>query len=171
MGWRFGQISAQWLRKGVLMKRWERVVAIVGWVGLALGAALGAGVPAQAENEIRQLLQSQQDAWNKGDLEAFMAGYWNSEQLTFYSGGNIQNGWQATIDRYRRRYQSEGRTMGRLTFSEIRIEPLSADSAFARGRWQLEMPDGARPGGLFTLILRKLPQGWRIVHDHTSSQQ
>lgn len=155
------------------MHRWRKIAACAGWVGLLLGAAAGVAGPApqQAEAEILQLLQVQQKAWNEGDLEGFMADYWNSEQLTFFSGGSIQNGWQATLDRYRRRYQSEGRSMGHLAFSEIRIEALSADSAFARGRWQLEMPDGGRPGGLFTLVLRKLPQGWRIIHDHTSSQQ
>ena len=142
-----------------------------GLVLALLWVAFGAALPADAEAEVLNLLRGQEAAWNSSDLESFMTGYWNSEQLTFYSGGSIQNGWQATIERYRRRYQSEGRSMGRLTFSGLRIELLSPDSAFVGGRWQLEMPDASRPGGLFTLIVKKLPQGWRIVHDHTSSQQ
>jgi ketosteroid isomerase-like protein len=59
--------------------------------------------------------------------------------------------------------------MGRLAFSGLEVVVLGPDAALARGRWQLLMSDGKRPGGLFTLILRKLPEGWRIIHDHTSS--
>ena len=148
--------------------------AVIGTTGLVLAllwVAFGAAGPADAEAEILSLLRGQETAWNNSDLESFMTGYWNSKQLTFYSGGSIQNGWQATIERYRRRYQSAGQSMGRLTFSGLRIELLSSESAFVGGRWQLEMPDATRPGGLFTLIVKKLPQGWKIVHDHTSSQQ
>ena len=98
-----------------------------------------------------------------------MAGYWNSPNLSFYSGGTKTRSWQETIDRYRKRYQSAGAEMGQLDFSEIEIEVLGADSAFVRGKWRLRMKD-SNPGGLFTLIFRKLPAGWRIVHDHTSSE-
>ncbi len=153
------------------MRKTERAIWVSGLMLALLGAAFGEAGPADAQAEILSLLQRQEEAWNEGDLESFMVGYWNSEQLTFYSGGQIQNGWQATIERYRRRYQDEGRSMGHLAFSGLRIELLSADSAFVRGRWQLEMPDASQLGGLFTLIVKKLPQGWRIVHDHTSSRQ
>jgi beta-aspartyl-peptidase (threonine type) len=118
--------------------------------------------------EIRSILVKQVEAWNQKNLEGFMEGYWKSEALTFYSGGIKTNSWQTTIDRYRNRYQSDGREMGHLEFSDIQIEPLGNNSAFVRGHWQLKMKDG-EPGGLFTLIFRKLPTGWKIVHDHTSS--
>jgi beta-aspartyl-peptidase (threonine type) len=72
-------------------------------------------------------------------------------------------------DRYRKRYQAEGRAMGSLEFSGVEVIVLAPDAALARGRWRLTMPDGQKPGGLFTLLLRKLPEGWRIVHDHTSA--
>ena len=73
-------------------------------------------------------------------------------------------------DRYRKRYKADGKEMGRVAFTEVEIEPLGPDSAFVRGRWGLTMPDGKKPGGLFTLVFRKLPgAGWKIVHDHTSS--
>ena len=122
----------------------------------------------KAAKEIRAILDQQVEAWNRKDLEAFMSGYWNSEALTFYSGGVKTHSWQATIERYRSRYQSEGREMGHLEFSELQIETLGNNAAFVRGHWQLKMKDG-EPGGLFTLIFRKFPNGWKIVHDHTSA--
>jgi ketosteroid isomerase-like protein len=73
-------------------------------------------------------------------------------------------------ERYRRRYQAEGKAMGQLEFSELEIEPLGQDSILARGGWRLTMPDGTKPGGLFTLIFRRFPEGWKIVHDHTSAE-
>ncbi len=121
-----------------------------------------------AEEAIRAVLASQVEAWNKGDLEMFMQGYWSSPELTFFSAGNRTQGWQATLDRYRKRYQAEGQEMGRLTFSELQVEVFGPDAAFVRGRWQLERSKD-RPGGLFTLLFRRFPEGWRIVHDHTSS--
>jgi ketosteroid isomerase-like protein len=120
---------------------------------------------------VQQVLQQQQDAWNRHDLEGFMAGYWNSPQLTFFSGAKETAGWQSTIERYRKTYQSEGREMGKLEFSDLRIEALGRDAAFVRGAWHLTMPDGKTPHGLFTLIFRKFPDGWKIVHDHTSAAE
>jgi beta-aspartyl-peptidase (threonine type) len=124
--------------------------------------------PAQDPKEaIAKVLADQMMAWNKGDLEGFMAGYWKSPDLTFTSGSDTLRGWQATLERYKKRYQSEGQEMGKLQFGELDIEVLGPDSAFVLGRWQLERTKD-KPGGRFTLIFRKLPEGWRIVHDHTS---
>lgn len=124
-----------------------------------------------APSEVRQVLQRQQDAWNRHDLEGFMAGYWNSAELTFFSGAKMTSGWQSTIERYRNSYQSEGREMGKLEFSDLNIEALAPDAAFVRGAWKLTMPDGKTPHGLFTLVFRKFPDGWKIVHDHTSAAE
>jgi ketosteroid isomerase-like protein len=124
-----------------------------------------------AKSAVEQIIRMQRDAWNRHDLEGFMAGYWNSPQLTFFSGASERKGWQDTIDRYRASYESPGHEMGKLEFSDLRIEMLGADAAFARGAWQLTMPDGKTPHGLFTLIFRKFPDGWKIVHDHTSVAQ
>src|SRR5206468_1363183 len=115
----------------------------------------------------RKLLADQVQAWNKGDLEGFMAGYWKSDDLTFFGGPDKIRGWQKTLDRYRKRYQSEGKAMGELTFSELEVEVLGPDRAWARGRWQVVVGKETLRG-LFTLILKKFPEGWRIVHDHTS---
>jgi beta-aspartyl-peptidase (threonine type) len=123
---------------------------------------------AAAKKAVQQVLDAQAAAWNKGDLEEFMKGYWKSPDLMFFSGKDKTRGWQATIDRYRKRYQAEGRKMGKLTFSEVEIEVLSPASAWVRGRWQV-VRDKETLTGLFTLIFKKTPEGWRIVHDHTSA--
>jgi len=128
----------------------------------------GAGTERTVEGA-RAVLDAQVVAWNRGDLEGFMAGYWNSPDLVFQSGATVTRGWPATIARYRKRYQSEGREMGRLRFDEIDVQPLGPDAALARGRWHLVMKDGSEPNGLFTLILRRFSDGWKIVHDHTSA--
>jgi len=120
---------------------------------------------------VEHVLRTQQDAWNRHDLDAFMAGYWNSPELTFFSGASERHGWQETMDRYRATYQSPGHEMGKLEFSAPRIVMLGADAAFVRGEWHLTMPDGKTPHGLFTLIFRKMPEGWKIVHDHTSAAE
>jgi ketosteroid isomerase-like protein len=118
---------------------------------------------------VESALRAQQDAWNRHDLDAFMAGYFNSPQLTFFSGAKEMHGWQAAFDRYKAKYASPGQEMGKLEFSDLRIEMLGYDAAFVRGEWHLTMPDGKTPHGLFTLIFRKFPEGWKIVHDHTSA--
>jgi uncharacterized protein (TIGR02246 family) len=121
-----------------------------------------------AETAIRQVLDAQVAAWNRGDLVAFMDGYWRSPELTFFSGGTTTKGWQATLDRYRQRYQSEGKEMGKLSFRDLDVQVLGPDGAVVRGRFEL-VTSKDKPTGLFTLVFRKLPEGWRIVHDHTSS--
>jgi ketosteroid isomerase-like protein len=122
----------------------------------------------KSAREIRAVLDRQVEAWNRRDLEAFMAGYWNSPSLSFYSGGTKTAGWKGALDRYRLTYQSEGREMGQLDFSDIQIEMLGPASAFVRGHWHLKM-QSSEPGGLFTLIFRRFPEGWKIIHDHTGS--
>ena len=116
------------------------------------------------------MLQQQQAAWNHHDLEAFMSGYWNSAELTFF-GTHKTSGWQATLERYRKTYQGEGHEMGKLEFSDLKIEALAPDAGFVRGRWKLTMSDGKTPHGLFTLVFRRFPEGWKIVHDHTSVEE
>ncbi len=120
---------------------------------------------------VEQVLHTQQDAWNRHDLKGFMAGYWKSPDLTFFSGAHETPGWQGALERYRKTYQSEGKEMGKLEFSDLRVEPIGNDAAFVRGAWRLTMSDGKMPHGLFTLIFRRFPEGWRIIHDHTSAEQ
>lgn len=135
----------------------------------AIGAQEKKADEPKAVREIRAVLDKQVEAWNQRNLEEFMVGYWKSPNLSFFSGGTKTSSWQDTIERYRKTYQGEGREMGRLDFSEIQIELLGKDAAFVRGKWHLKM-SASDPGGLFTLIFRKMPEGWRIIHDHTSTQ-
>jgi len=120
---------------------------------------------------VNAVLRQQVEAWNRHDLEGFMSGYWDSPDLIFFSGAQKTAGWQATLDRYRTKYQSQGQQMGRLAFSDLNIQPLAPDAAYVLGEFHLTMPDGTTPHGRFTLIFRKFPDGWKIVHDHTSAAQ
>ncbi len=119
--------------------------------------------------QIRAVLDAQVVAWNQGKLEEFMEGYWRSPELTFFSGGRKLSGWDATIERYRKNYQAEGKEMGKLDFYDLDIKLLGNDAAVVRGRFRLKLSDGKEPGGLYTLIFRRFKDGWKIVHDHTSS--
>ena len=126
---------------------------------------------ADSESAIKHVLTAQQDAWNRHDLNAFMSGYWNSPELTFFSGAKETRGWQATLERYRATYSSPSHEMGKLDFSDLRIEMLGPEAAFVLGAWHLTMPDGKNPQGRFTLIFRKFGDGWKIIHDHTSAAE
>jgi ketosteroid isomerase-like protein len=125
----------------------------------------GGGDPRPA---IERVLDVQAVAWNRGDLDAFMDGYWRSPDLIFTSGGIVQRGWQTTLDRYRASYGTSPETMGRLTFSDLEVHPLGPGAAWALGRWGLEHRDGGTVGGVFSLVFREIDGKWVIVHDHTS---
>ncbi|KPK91778.1 hypothetical protein AMJ80_07075 [bacterium SM23_31] len=132
---------------------------------------VGCGTQQIDENGIRNavtgVLTAQQKAWNEGNVEEFMAGYRRSEDLTFASEDTVSRGWEAVLKRYKTKYTPE--TMGQLNFSDLKITPLSPDAAYVIGTWALKRePDN--PGGKFTLIFRKFEEGWKIVHDHTSSR-
>ena len=135
---------------------------------LALLLAACATTAVAPEAGIDRVLQQQVAAWNRGDLEGYMAGYWNSPELTFFGGTAVTRGFQTTLARYRQRYQGEGKEMGTLSFAEVRIEVLGPRAALASGQWQLQMSAGKQLRGLFSVIFRHLPEGWRIVHDHSS---
>ena len=135
-----------------------------------LMAALVCAEPDQTPNsvaEIQSVLTAQQDAWNRGDIDAFMNGYARSATTVFVSQDEVSRGWETVRDRYRVKY-SDRTKMGTLSFSEIEVTMLSPESAVVLGRWRLKRTDD-EPHGRFTLILEHLPEGWRIVHDHTSA--
>ncbi len=120
-----------------------------------------------AKAGVRKVLDDQVAAWNKGNLAGFMAGYWKSPELTFYAGKDVTRGWAALFDRYRKKYQGEGKQMGQLSFSDLEIEMLAPSQALVRGRWRVMLPKET-VNGLFTLVMRRTRGGWRITHDHTS---
>ncbi len=120
-----------------------------------------------ADEEILRVLELQRDAWNRADIEGFMSTYLDSDGLTFQSGNSRTHGWSNVLARYKRNYSPE--TMGRLDFSDLAVQVLSDDAAYVLGRFHLDI-GGEKREGLFTLILKRTDDGWRIVHDHTSSE-
>ncbi len=116
---------------------------------------------------IEVVLKSQESAWNKGDLDGFMAGYWDSPDLEFISDKTTK-GFQPTKDRYFKRYKADGKEMGTLKFSDIAVWHTSQTEATVTGRWKLTMAKESPAGG-FTLTLRKFDDGWKIVKDVTTS--
>lgn len=126
------------------------------------------GQPTPAEAGVRAVIEAQQAAWNRGDVEAFMSGYEASDSTTFV-GATITRGYRQVLDNYHRRYPTKER-MGHLMFSGIEVMPLGAEYASVIGKWHLDRPQeaGGEAGGIFTLLFRKTPSGWKIILDHTS---
>lgn len=138
------------LQKKRWLTRFDLIVLIL--LGSAIILAVAKDYQAaesrrRAEPDVRAVLDAQAAAWNRGDLDGFMAGYWHSDELTFCSGGDVTKGWQGTYDRYRKRYQADGREMGRLEFSDVSVEVVTHDLALVRGRWKLTLANDA-PHGL-----------------------
>ena len=117
-------------------------------------------------NLIRKAMQAQQESWNKGDIEGFMAYYWNNDSLRFIGSKGITYGWQNTLNNYKKGYPDK-EAMGELVFEINRIEALSATSAFVIGKWTLHKKD-KDVGGYYTLLWKKINGHWVIVTDHTS---
>ena len=126
-----------------------------------------AGSPTTAA--ILALLSDQQAAWNRGDVDAFMKGYWRSPDLTFAGSSGVTRGWEPVRERYRRNYP-DAAAMGHLDFSNIEVRMLGSSSALVLGHWHLKRSND-EPGGVFTLVFQRFPEGWRIVHDHTSADE
>ncbi len=144
-----------------------RVVAITSCILMAMNVSAAAEQIPNAVAQIRSILRAQQDAWNRGDIDGFMNGYARSASTVFISEDSVRRGWETVRARYRQKYSDRAK-MGALSFSDIEINLLSSDAAVVLGRWRLERAKD-RPHGRFTLIFRRLPEGWRIVHDHTSA--
>jgi len=122
---------------------------------------------AAEKTAILQVMTTQQAAWNRGDLEGYMQGYWKSDSLRFASGGTVKYGWETTLQGYKRGYPDRA-AIGRLTFSDMDVTFMAPDAAIVFGRWALERKNDA-PHGLYTLLFRKRDKGWCIVADHTSA--
>ena len=120
-----------------------------------------------SEQQIHALLADQQAAWNAGDIDGFMQGYWKSPQLRFASGDTITYGWEETLARYKARYADRS-VMGALKFDVFETKVHTQNDAMLFGRWTLLRPEKGDIGGLFTLALRRIDGEWRIVSDHTS---
>jgi uncharacterized protein (TIGR02246 family) len=143
------------------------------WAGLALlflFAALKSPIANPAEIDrtaVIAVLEDQKAAWNRGDVPVFMNGYWRSPDVTFAGKTGFTRGWDTVLARYQRSYPDQA-SMGHLEFSELDVRPLGPDTALVLGKWHINRPAGD-VGGIFTLVLQKFPEGWRIIHDHTTS--
>jgi beta-aspartyl-peptidase (threonine type) len=129
--------------------------------------------PASDEKAIRRVLDDQVAAWNKGDLDGFMKGYWRDEKLTFISGDKVTQGWEATRERYQKKYftpdaQGKLAERGDLSFEELQVESFGPNVALVRGRYVLKL-DSGKATGRFTLVFRKFADGWKVTSDHTSA--
>jgi ketosteroid isomerase-like protein len=119
---------------------------------------------------VKAVLDAQMTAWNKGDIDGFMAGYAKTDWLVFTSGAKVRRGWQETYDTFKTKYAKDASAMGRLVFEILSIDPVGADGAVVLGNWTLtnSPSDGS---GVFSVILERRPEGWRVIHDHTSASR
>lgn len=151
-------------KKGI---RFSIATAMVGLALVSIASGLRGGQAGETQQEaIVSVLKSQQADWNKGEVRAFMNGYWNSPDLTFAGSKGFTRGWQPVLERYQKTYADKA-AMGTLTFSELEVRPLGPDAALVLGKWHLDRQAGDI-GGIFTLVFRRFPEGWRIIHDHTT---
>ncbi len=124
----------------------------------------------EADQEaIGAVLRAQQSAWNRADIDAFLEGYWHSPELTFSGSSGVARGWSGVMARYKKNYPDRA-AMGQLTFSELEFRFLGPDAALMLGRWHLKR-EKDDIGGVFSLVWQRFPEGWKIVHDHTSTVQ
>jgi len=154
------------------MKRsvWQKSLAILLLAACSVAAQTSSregNRDARDEMAIKAVLAAQSAAWNRGDIEGYMAGYWRSPNTVFVSGDSITRGWQTVLERYKKHYDSRDK-MGTLTFSGLDINSLTKDTALVTGRWHLQRAKD-EPHGMFTLIFRHTRDGWKIIHDHTSA--
>ena len=114
---------------------------------------------------VRDAIDRQETAWNNHDIEGFMSDYWRSDKMSFQSGNQRLYGWDTLFQRYKTNYAGE--KMGRLTFSDIEVVVLSDNFAYALGRWKVETDEETKDG-VFTILFKRFPDGWKIIHDHSS---
>ena len=143
------------------MKRFATLTAIM-LLPLVAAAATGASRDLAA---VRAVIEEQAAAWNRGDIDAYMAGYAKSDD-TMFVGTDVTRGWTKVRDRYKAKYDSRAK-MGTLVFSDLDLRPLGTDDVMVTGAWKLTR-DADTPHGRFTLIFHRRPEGWRIVYDHSS---
>jgi uncharacterized protein (TIGR02246 family) len=153
----------------------KAVFAVAGMAFLAIYASLAQrqllGKPAEAHDAdraaINAVLKAQEAAWNRGDVNAFLIGYWQSPELTFSGSNGVSRGWDGVLARYKKNYPDRA-AMGELDFSDLEFRFLAPEAALVLGKWHLKRETGDL-GGVFTLVWQKFPEGWKIIHDHTST--
>lgn len=156
----------------MVSRRAFAVVVLGAPLALVAISSLGQGLPDSRDADrqaITQVLDDQQSAWNRGDKEAFLQGYWHSSELTFSGSNGIARGWEGVLARYKTRYPDRA-AMGKLDFSHLEFRFLGPDAALVLGHWYLTRKQGDIDG-VFTLVWQRFPDGWRIIHDHTSTAE
>lgn len=133
---------------------------------LLFSLGLQAQTASKDEMSIREVLSKQNAAWNRGDLDNFMIGYWQNDSLMFIGNSGITYGWENTLKNYRKGY-ADTAVMGKLTFTLLHINRLSKEYYHVTGKWFLKRSIGD-VGGHFTLLFRKIKGTWVIVSDHSS---
>jgi ketosteroid isomerase-like protein len=151
-----------------------RMFLLAGGLALLLGffgKDCSLGMPSEEREAdrkaIKAVLLAQQAAWNRGDVDAFLVGYWNSNELTFSGSNGVARGWDSVLARYKKNYPDRA-AMGQLDFSDLEFRFLGPDATMVLGRWHLKR-EKDDVGGVFTLVWQRFPDGWKIVHDHTSA--
>jgi beta-aspartyl-peptidase (threonine type) len=133
----------------------------------AVHAQTSGAQQSSAKAQIESLLKTQQSDWNRGDVEAFLQGYWRSPDVTFSGSSGVARGWDGLMQRYKKAYPDRA-SMGQLTFSSLEFRELGPTAYLVLGQWHLARSSGDI-GGVFTLVFQKFPEGWKIIHDHTSA--
>ncbi len=139
---------------------------LVHFIVLSCPAIGQSPVPDATTGELKQIVEKQAAAWNRGNIAEFMVPYWNDDRLTFCSSGTTKRGWQATFESYKKKYPDR-ETMGKLTFSDLETQELGPDAMLMLGTWHLERKEPV--GGNFSLVWKKIDGKWLIVHDHSSA--
>lgn len=154
-----------------MKSRWGVIPAATALLAAVLFGQISYANPEQTrgadEAAIRTVLQTQQAAWNRGDVDAFLTGYWHSPELTFSGSSGVSRGWDGVLARYKKNYPDRA-AMGQLDFSGLEFRFLGPDAALVLGRWHLKRESGD-VGGVFSLVWQRFPDGWKIIHDHTSA--
>jgi ketosteroid isomerase-like protein len=136
--------------------------------GASFRAAAQNSDPRAADRaKIAAVLTAQQSAWNRGDVDSFIVGYWESPELTFSGSSGVARGFEGVRQRYKKNYPDRA-AMGELAFSDLEFRFLGPDAALILGKWHLKRENGDI-GGVFSLVWQRFPEGWKIIHDHTSS--
>ena len=151
--------------------RWGFVIIAIAFVFSVAGQKHLLATPADGRSDdqaaIKAVLNAQVAAWNRGNVDAFLAGYWHSPELTFSGSSGVTRGWGGVMARYKKNYPDRA-AMGQLDFSDLEFRFLGPDAALVLGQWHLKR-EKDDVGGVFTLVWQRFPKGWKIIHDHTSA--
>jgi uncharacterized protein (TIGR02246 family) len=146
-----------------------RLIVVCAALALFFTQAAVASTDENSASAIKQVLKDQTEAWNRGDVDAFMRSYVDSPETTFI-GKTVQHGYAAILARYKKAYATKD-ALGTLDFSDLQVRMLGSNNAVVTGRFHLARTSagGGDASGVFSLVWEKTPEGWKIILDHTTS--